>query len=93
MKITVKGQVTVPIALRERFGLRPGTNVKFAASEGRLPVKPRKPARQAPSAFDRWLAKAAGSAKPRLSTSQLMVLTRDATRYQTYFLKVKLIFP
>ena len=76
MKITVKGQVTIPLALRERFGLKPGTEVEFVASEAGLQVKPRQPRRQATSAFDRWLAKAAGSAKPGMTTDQLMALTR-----------------
>ena len=40
MKITVKGQVTIPLALRERFGLKPGTEVEFVASEAGLQVKP-----------------------------------------------------
>jgi AbrB family looped-hinge helix DNA binding protein len=43
MTITVKGQVTIPQALRERFALLPGTEVEFvvaddAQSEGHLPV-------------------------------------------------------
>jgi AbrB family looped-hinge helix DNA binding protein len=76
MKITVKGQVTIPIALRERFGLKPGTQVEFVAAEGGLQVKPRKAARRAVSAYDRWLAKAAGSAKPGMTTDQLMSMTR-----------------
>jgi AbrB family looped-hinge helix DNA binding protein len=76
MKITVKGQVTIPLALRERFGLRPGTEVEFVAGEAGLHVRPRKSGRQATSAFDRWLAKAAGSAKPGMTTNQIMTLTR-----------------
>jgi len=76
MKITIKGQVTIPLALRERFGLKPGTEVEFVPAEGGLQVKPRKPARRAVSAYDRWLAKAAGSAKPRMTTDELMTLTR-----------------
>ena len=76
MKITVKGQVTIPLALRERFGLKPGTEVEFVAAEGVLQVKPRKPARRAVSAYDRWLAKAAGSAKRGKTTDELMKVTR-----------------
>ena len=29
MKVTVKGQVTVPKAIRQRFGLMPGVEVQF----------------------------------------------------------------
>lgn len=76
MKVTVKGQITIPISLRERFGLNPGTEVEFVASEGVLLVKPRKRNSKSPSASERWLTKAAGSAKPGISTDELMALTR-----------------
>jgi AbrB family looped-hinge helix DNA binding protein len=32
MKITSKGQVTIPQSLRERFGLLPNTEVEFVAT-------------------------------------------------------------
>ncbi len=76
MKVTVKGQITIPIALRERFGLSPGTEVEFVAAEDVLQVKPRKRARKSDSAFDHWLAKASGSAIPGMTTDQLMAITR-----------------
>jgi antitoxin PrlF len=31
--VTSKGQVTIPKALRDRFGIEPGTEVDFAAAE------------------------------------------------------------
>ena len=36
MRLTSKGQVTVPKALRERFGLTCETDVRFVAEEGKL---------------------------------------------------------
>jgi AbrB family looped-hinge helix DNA binding protein len=36
MKITSKGQVTIPQALRERFGLLPNTEVEFVATANGL---------------------------------------------------------
>ncbi|MEO8613686.1 MAG: AbrB/MazE/SpoVT family DNA-binding domain-containing protein [Luteolibacter sp.] len=76
MKVTIKGQITIPIALRERFGLSPGTEVEFVAAEGVLQVKPRKRSKKETSTFDRWLAKAAGSAKPGTTTDEMMAMTR-----------------
>lgn len=76
MKVTVKGQITIPISLRERFGLNPGTEVEFVAGEGVLQVKARKRSSKSASASERWLAKAAGSAKPGVSTDEIMALTR-----------------
>ncbi len=76
MKVTVKGQVTIPIALRERFGLEPGTEVEFVATEGVLQMKPRERRSKAATPFDQWLTKAAGSARPGLTTDEIMANTR-----------------
>ena len=73
MKVSSKGQITIPIALRERFGLNPGTEVEFVASGGALLIKPCMTA----SRSDRWLDRAAGSAKPGKSTDEIMALTRS----------------
>jgi AbrB family looped-hinge helix DNA binding protein len=75
MKVTVKGQITIPLALRERYGLRPGTEVEFVAGEA-LQVKARKASKKTDRASELWLTKAAGSAKTGMSTDQLMALTR-----------------
>jgi AbrB family looped-hinge helix DNA binding protein len=76
MKVTVKGQITIPLALRERFGLRPGTEVEFVAGQETLQLKARKASKKTGRASDLWLTKAAGSARPGMSTDQLMALTR-----------------
>ncbi|MDA2934877.1 AbrB/MazE/SpoVT family DNA-binding domain-containing protein [Acidobacteria bacterium AH-259-D05] len=34
--ISTKGQITVPKALREKLGLRPGTRLEFHVEEGKL---------------------------------------------------------
>lgn len=76
MKVTIKGQITIPVALRERFGLRPGTEVEFVAGQEALQVKARKASKKTGKASEYWLAKAAGSAKPGMSTDKIMTLTR-----------------
>ena len=76
MTVTIKGQITIPLALRERFGLLPGTEVEFVTDADALRVKPRKHNRRAATAFDAWLTKAAGSASTKLSTDQIMATTR-----------------
>jgi AbrB family looped-hinge helix DNA binding protein len=38
--MTVKGQVTIPVALRERLGLRPGDKVRFDEEGGRILLTP-----------------------------------------------------
>ncbi len=76
MTITVKGQVTIPQALRERFSLLPGTEVEFIADGDALRLKPRRRSRRGATAADSWLSKAAGSAATKLTTDQLMAITR-----------------
>ncbi len=76
MTITVKGQITIPQALRERFGLLPGTEVEFVAGSEALEVRPRKRSRKAATAFESWLANAAGSARTGQTTGEMMALTR-----------------
>jgi len=76
MKVTVKGQITIPQALRERFGLHPGTEVEFMAKADALRLRARKHTKKGASAFDAWLVKAAGSARTKLSTDQIIAATR-----------------
>ena len=55
MKTTVseKGQITIPKAIRDKLGLRPGTVLDFEAKEGRLiGVK-----REQDDRISRWLGK------------------------------------
>ena len=40
MKITSKGQVTIPQEMRERYRLHPDTEVEFAASELGVVIRP-----------------------------------------------------
>jgi AbrB family looped-hinge helix DNA binding protein len=76
MTVTVKGQITIPQALRERFGLLPGTEVEFVAGENGLQVIPRKRRRRTATTFDVWLNKVAGSATTKRTTDQIMATTR-----------------
>ena len=49
MRITSKGQVTIPQKVREEAGLMPGTEVEFAIEKGRVVLRkaqtPKKPTR------------------------------------------------
>ena len=40
MRITAKGQVTIPLELRRRFGLTPGTEVEIVPGEHGALVRP-----------------------------------------------------
>jgi len=41
MRITQKGQVTIPIALRKRYGLQPDIEVEFVAEEKGVRIQKR----------------------------------------------------
>jgi AbrB family looped-hinge helix DNA binding protein len=43
MRVTSKGQVTIPQAIREQAGLRPGSEVEFAIEDGKVVIRPVKP--------------------------------------------------
>ena len=74
MKLTSKGQVTIPQALREQFGLQPDTEVTFEpAAEGVL-IKPAAAGRR--RRLQAWLRRARGSATTKLSTDNILRLTR-----------------
>lgn len=73
MKITVKGQVTIPQEIRERHGLLPGTEVEFVddGEQVRL-VKAEGERRRGRALVERMR----GRADTRLSTDEIMALTR-----------------
>lgn len=73
MKITSKGQVTIPQAVRERHGLLPGTEVRFL-DDGKTVrlVKAEGEQRRGKAIVERMR----GRAKTRLTTDQIMALTR-----------------
>jgi bifunctional DNA-binding transcriptional regulator/antitoxin component of YhaV-PrlF toxin-antitoxin module len=74
MRITSKGQVTIPQALLSRFGLLPETEVEFIEDVDGLRLV--KIASKRPDRADRALGLLRGSAEARLTTDQIMDLTR-----------------
>lgn len=73
MKITQKGQVTIPQEMRLRFGLAPHTEVEFSPSENGLIIRP---AKSGKARFHSWLEKAKGSSTTGETTNRIMQLTR-----------------
>ncbi|MEI6034142.1 MAG: AbrB/MazE/SpoVT family DNA-binding domain-containing protein [Verrucomicrobiae bacterium] len=73
MRITSKGQVTIPLEMRERFGLRPYTEVEFVPHELILTVRPKEdPA----SRIARSLKAATGRATRKITTGEILRQTR-----------------
>jgi AbrB family looped-hinge helix DNA binding protein len=76
MRITSKGQVTIPIAIREKAGLMPNTEVEFRVDGNTVTIvratKPRRKGRGAE--LIAHMRRHAG--KVTMSTDEIMALTR-----------------
>jgi AbrB family looped-hinge helix DNA binding protein len=75
MRITVKGQVTIPIEMREKLGLLPNSEVEFTLVGDSVRITKAKGAK---SRGQRMLEAMRKAPKPRsgMTTDQLMALTR-----------------
>jgi AbrB family looped-hinge helix DNA binding protein len=74
MRITSKGQVTIPRQIRNRLGFLPETEVEFSV-RGEAVIL-RKAKRQARGRGTRLIEGLRGTATRRLTTDQIMALTR-----------------
>lgn len=73
MRITTKGQVTIPQDIRNRFGFLPNTQVEFEVTENTVRLRKGK----SPSRAQTALMGLRGSATVRMSTDQILALTRE----------------
>lgn len=73
MKVTVKGQVTIPQEVREQAGLLPGTEVQFVrGGDGRVYIEPVAGRGRGRDLVERIR----GRGRVRMSTDQILALTR-----------------
>jgi len=73
MRMTSKGQVTIPEEIRDQLGLLPHTEVEFEIDGDAVRIRP---ARRSTSRGDGLIARMRGTAAGRLTTDQIMALTR-----------------
>lgn len=73
MRITSKGQVTIPQDIRERYGLLPHTEVEFAVDDGVVVLRK---AEGGNRRVREWARQNRGSLRAGMSTDELMRLTR-----------------
>jgi AbrB family looped-hinge helix DNA binding protein len=79
MRVTSKGQVTIPIALREKAGLLPNTEVEFEADAKGVRIRP---ARRKGKRLSRGeelvehLRRHRPKGGPLLTTDEIMAMTR-----------------
>ncbi|MDO9710731.1 AbrB/MazE/SpoVT family DNA-binding domain-containing protein [Paracraurococcus lichenis] len=76
MPVTVKGQVTIPKAIRDRLGLTPGSRVAFDIDpDGQVVLrKAEEPAVPADDPLDRLIG--CGTALKGMTTDEIMQLLR-----------------
>ncbi len=72
MRVTTKGQVTIPQHIREKLGITPATEIDFVEKGERVFIVKRKGTKAATRKF----AKLRGIANVKMTTDEIMALTR-----------------
>ena len=74
MRITSKGQVTIPKGIRDRMGLLPHSEVEFAIEGGVVTLKR---AENQSVRGQQIIARMRGRATTKMTTGEIMALTRE----------------
>lgn len=80
MRVTTKGQVTIPKDIRDRLGIGPGSEVEFVeGADGVIElVKGDAGGSEALlRGFDAWLRRIEGTGDSGLTADEIMAMTRD----------------
>lgn len=82
MRVSSKGQVTIPRDLREMFGIGPNSEVIFGMNDGKITISPKDGAerggdRNRLDAFLAALDRLEGTGDPVVNADDIMALTRD----------------
>jgi len=72
MRVTVKGQVTIPQRIREKLGITPAVEVDFIEEKDRVYL-----VKKNVSTTGRTFRKLRGAASVKMTTDEIMALTRD----------------
>jgi len=75
MRITSKGQVTIPIEIRNKMGLQPNTEVDFLIKGNSVHLVKVKPSGQ--SRGQKLVAQMRGRTTVKMTTDEIMALTRE----------------
>lgn len=79
MRITTKGQVTIPLDVRERAGLMPGTDVKFEIEAGVVRLIKATPVGRRPTRGQKLVEGLRGRGEFKMSTDEIVALMRGPT--------------
>jgi AbrB family looped-hinge helix DNA binding protein len=72
MRVTTKGQVTIPQHIREKLGILPATEIEFVEEKDRVYIVKKEDPEHRNSKF----RKMRGVATIRMTTDEIMALTR-----------------
>lgn len=70
VRVTEKGQVTIPKHIRDELGICAGTDLEFSIEDGTIV------ARKVPGRGQRLVERARGTGSGTLSTDEIMAMTR-----------------
>jgi AbrB family looped-hinge helix DNA binding protein len=73
MRLTSKGQVTIPIEIRDRLGLRPDTEVSFDVVGDSVRIRKRPGSRGRGQSL---VARMTGKSTTHMTTEEILALTR-----------------
>ena len=76
MKITSKGQVTIPVEIREKLGLLPNSEVEFEIVGQAVRIRKLRRARGQGSRGKSLVARLRGKGSVRMTTDEILALTR-----------------
>ncbi len=82
MRVTSKGQVTIPRDLRDLVGIKPNSEVVFTIENGKLTITPKGDPRcaqdrQRLDSFMATLDRLEGTGDPSIDSGDLINMTRD----------------
>ncbi|HEY8925050.1 MAG TPA: AbrB/MazE/SpoVT family DNA-binding domain-containing protein [Polyangia bacterium] len=77
MRVTSKGQVTIPIEVREKLGILPNTEVEFEV-HGNTARLVKVPARKTSGRGASVVARLRGTSDVKMSTDDILALTRKS---------------
>ena len=72
MRVTTKGQVTIPQHIREKLGILPATEIEFVEEKDRVYIVKK----EDPENRNNRFRKVRGVATVRMTTDEIMALTR-----------------
>lgn len=80
MRVTSKGQITIPKAVRDRAGITTATELDVLIRDGKVVIEKIAPddqeKRRRMREFDEWLERVRGTGDSGLTTDEIMEMTR-----------------